>query len=66
MQTFVILQSLCCFQEDVSQRTDSDDDLDEFTCHSEMPAPKTDNSSNQGRIIKIILGWGEKNFFLID
>lgn len=31
-----------------SQRTDSDDDLDEFTCHSEMPAPKTDNSSNQG------------------
>ncbi|KAL0121707.1 hypothetical protein PUN28_006892 [Cardiocondyla obscurior] len=33
--------------EMVSQRTDSDDDLDEFTCHSEMPAPKTDNSSNQ-------------------
>ncbi|KYN29036.1 Protein SZT2, partial [Trachymyrmex cornetzi] len=33
--------------EDVSQRTDSDDDLDEFTCHSEMPASKTDNSSNQ-------------------
>jgi len=37
----------------VSQRTDSDDDLDEFTCHSEMQAPKTDTSSNQGRIIKI-------------
>ncbi|XP_018338951.1 PREDICTED: protein SZT2-like [Trachymyrmex septentrionalis] len=33
--------------EDVSQRTDSDDDLDEFTCHSEMSASKTDNSSNQ-------------------
>ncbi|XP_029156600.1 KICSTOR complex protein SZT2-like [Nylanderia fulva] len=33
--------------EVTSQRTDSDDDLDEFTCHSEMPAPKTDNSSNQ-------------------
>ncbi|XP_018404829.1 PREDICTED: protein SZT2-like [Cyphomyrmex costatus] len=33
--------------EVVSQRTDSDDDLDEFTCHSEIPAPKTDNSSNQ-------------------
>ncbi|XP_011685281.1 PREDICTED: protein SZT2-like isoform X1 [Wasmannia auropunctata] len=33
--------------EVVSQRTDSDDDLDDFTCHSEMPAPKTDNSSNQ-------------------
>lgn len=37
------------FQEVASQRTDSDDDdLDEFTSHSEMPAPKTDNSSNQG------------------
>ncbi|XP_072752702.1 KICSTOR complex protein SZT2 [Anoplolepis gracilipes] len=33
--------------EVASQRTDSDDDLDEFTCHSEIPAPKTDNSSNQ-------------------
>ncbi|XP_012229201.2 KICSTOR complex protein SZT2-like isoform X1 [Linepithema humile] len=35
----------------VSQRTDSDDDddddSDDFTCQSEMPAPKTDNSSNQ-------------------
>jgi len=48
-----LLYKVRYFQEVVSQRTDSDDDLDEFTCHSEMQAPKTDTSSNQGRIIKI-------------